>query len=281
MTFRGEEMMKTQLSFKKYISFFRLRFAVGLQYRSAALAGIFTQFMWGVMEILIFNAFYATSPEAFPMTLSATVSYIWLQQAFLAIFATWQYEEEIFDAITNGTIAYELIRPIDIYHMWFSRSMALRMAKGVLRCFPLLFFVVLLPAPYGIAAPESILSFVFFLITLALALLVTVAYTTLIYVLTMFLISPQGLRILAVSVTELCSGAIIPLPFFPDNIRRVLETLPFASMQNVPLRVYSGDLAGTELLFALSMQLFWLTLLLVVGKVLCNKALRQIIVQGG
>ena len=60
-----------------------------------------------------------------------------------------------------------------------------------------------------------------------------------------------------------------------------METLPFASMQNVPLRVYSGDLAGTELLFALSMQLFWLTMLLVIGKVLCNKALKQIAVQGG
>ncbi len=274
-------MMKKQLSSKKYISFFRLRFAVGLQYRSAALAGIFTQFMWGAMEILIFNAFYTTDPKAFPMTLSATVSYIWLQQAFLAFFSTWQFEEEIFDTITNGNIAYELARPIDIYQVWLSRSVALRMAKGFLRCFPLLFFAVLLPAPYGIAAPESILSFVLFLITLALGLFVTVAYTTLIYVLTMFLISPQGLRILAVSVTELCSGAIIPLPFFPDNIRRVMETLPFASMQNVPLRVYSGDLAGTELLFALSMQLFWLTMLLVIGKVLCNKALKQIAVQGG
>ena len=49
------------------------------------------------------------------------------------------------------------------------------------------------------------------------------------------------------SVTELLQGAIIPLPFFPDAVRQILELLPFAAMQNVPLRVYSGDLSGAAL----------------------------------
>ncbi|AGI39710.1 hypothetical protein Clst_1656 [Thermoclostridium stercorarium subsp. stercorarium DSM 8532] len=35
---------------KKYISFFRIRFINGLQYRSAAYAGIMTQFAWGSMR---------------------------------------------------------------------------------------------------------------------------------------------------------------------------------------------------------------------------------------
>ena len=34
---------------KKYLSFFRLRFNTGLQYRAAALAGIVTQFFWGCL----------------------------------------------------------------------------------------------------------------------------------------------------------------------------------------------------------------------------------------
>ena len=67
----------------KYLSFFRLRFAMGLQYRTAALAGIVTQFVWGFMEIMIFKAFYRADAASFPMSFQATVSYIWLQQAFL------------------------------------------------------------------------------------------------------------------------------------------------------------------------------------------------------
>lgn len=52
---------------KKYLSFFRLRFAMGLQYRTAALAGITTQFAWGFMEIMIFHAFYRADAASFPM----------------------------------------------------------------------------------------------------------------------------------------------------------------------------------------------------------------------
>ena len=47
---------------KKYLSFFRLRFSMGLQYRAAAFGGIVTQFVWGLMEIMIFRAFYRADP---------------------------------------------------------------------------------------------------------------------------------------------------------------------------------------------------------------------------
>ena len=52
---------------KKYISFFRLRFSMGLQYRTAAFAGIATQFVWGFMETLMFKAFYEAEPENVPI----------------------------------------------------------------------------------------------------------------------------------------------------------------------------------------------------------------------
>ena len=91
----------------KYLSFFRLRFAMGLQYRTAALAGIVTQFVWGFMEIMIFKAFYRADAASFPMSFQATVSYIWLQQAFLSLFAAWMMDNEIFSMIINDDVAYE------------------------------------------------------------------------------------------------------------------------------------------------------------------------------
>ena len=70
---------------RKYLSFFRLRFAMNLQYRVAALAGIVCQFAWGGMAILAFYAFYESAPDSFPMDFQATASYIWMQQAFLGL----------------------------------------------------------------------------------------------------------------------------------------------------------------------------------------------------
>lgn len=165
MTYRTEDEFV-----KKYLSFFRLRFLYGTSVQAAALAGIATQFVWGFLEIMVYRAFYEADANAFPMTLSATAAYVWMQQAFLAFFATWMMENEIFDSIVNGNISYELCRPIRIYNMWFSRSLAIRISRAVLRCFPILIVAAFLPQPYGLAAPESVMSFVLFAVTLVLGL---------------------------------------------------------------------------------------------------------------
>ena len=72
---------------KPYISVLRVRFLNGLQYRAAALGGLVTQFFWGVMAIFLYQAFYLSGGEAQTISFSQLVTYVWLQQAFLAILA--------------------------------------------------------------------------------------------------------------------------------------------------------------------------------------------------
>lgn len=85
----------------------------------------------------------------------------------------------------------------------------------------------------------------------------------------------------SMSVVEFFSGAVIPLPFFPDRVRMIFELLPFGSMQNVPLRIYSGDLAGAAMGRAILVQFLWLSVLIAVGKLLNALAMRKITLQGG
>lgn len=266
---------------RKYFAFFRLRFSTGLQYRAAALAGIVTQFVWGAMEILMFRAFYRADADAFPMTLQATSSYVWMQQAFLALFMAWMMENDIFSSIVNGNIAYELCRPVSVYHMWFARSCANRLSRALLRCGPILLVAAFLPAPYGITLPAGLPAFFLFLLAMCAGVGVTVAFCMLIYMLCFFTISAAGLRMVFISVVEFFQGAVIPLPFFPENIRKVMELLPFASMQNVPLRIYSGDLSGRPMYQALALQFFWLAALIFLGELLHLLAMKKIVVQGG
>lgn len=266
---------------KKYLSFFRMSFTMGLQYRAAALAGMVTQFAWGFLEILVFQAFYKAEPGAFPMTMSATASYVWMQQAFLALFATWMMENDIFETIASGNISYSLCRPIRIYHMWFSQSAATRVSRAALRCFPILIVAAFLPEGYGMAGAASAWHFALFVVTLILGLLVTVAFSMLVYVLTFFTISPQGVRIVFTSMVEFFAGAIIPLPFFPAGWQRVLEMLPFASMQNVALRIYSGSMSAAEMKRAVILQVVWLAVLVWLGSGLSRLAEKKVTIQGG
>lgn len=266
---------------KKYLSFFRIRFIHGMQYRAAAWAGVTTQFAWGGMTLLMFWAFYREGNNSFPMTFSQLSSYIWLQQAFLALYMAWYFDDEIFNSITSGNISYDLCRPADIYTMWFIKNMAVRLSRAVLRCMPILIVAVFLPEPFNISLPDSALGGIMFLISMFLGLLVMVSFSMLIYITAFYTISSMGIRILAISIVEFFSGAVIPLPFFPVGWQKIMYLLPFAYMQNTPFQIYSGYIKGMEILSSILIQLLWLAALLLLGILFMKNALKKVVVQGG
>lgn len=266
---------------KGYWSFFRIRFVTGLQYRIAAYAGVTTQIAWGFLEIFLFRAFYDANPAAFPMEFSQLSAYVWLQQAFLALFMTWFFDNEVFESIASGSIAYELTRPMDLYSMWFVKNLASRFSKAVLRCAPVLLIAFLVPAPFGLSLPASPVSFLLFLLTMVVGVLVVVGFGMLVYILSFYTISSVGIRMVALSLTEFLTGAIVPLPFLPEPVQAVIGLTPFAAMQNLPLRVYSGNLAGVELAGGILLQVLWLAVLLAGGRLWMGRALKRVVVQGG
>ncbi|HHW47919.1 MAG TPA: ABC transporter permease, partial [Clostridiaceae bacterium] len=247
---------------KKYYALFRIRFINSLHYRAAALAGLATQFAWGFMEILAFSAFYRANPDAFPMEFSQTVSYVWMQQAFLTLFMMWFWENEIATAIMEGSIAYEMVRPVDLYNRWFCQIAANRLARAALRCAPILIVAFIVPEPYRMSLPPDIVQFLLFLFSTLLALCVVVAFSMILYILLFNTVSPMGVRIIAVVISGFFAGLYVPLPFFPTLVRAVAGLLPFAAMQNMPLRIYSGNIAGTDALAGIALQVFWLVVLL-------------------
>lgn len=93
------------------------------------------------------------------MRFDQLASYIWLQQAFLALFMNWYWDEDILSAITEGSIAYELCRPLDLYIMWFARSAASRLAKAVMRCMPILVIAAFCRRRFVSACPPACRTF--------------------------------------------------------------------------------------------------------------------------
>ena len=266
---------------KKYASLFRIRFINALEYRAAALAGMVTQFAWGFMEIFAFTAFYRSDPGAFPMEFSQTVSYIWIQQAFLALFMMWFWENDIAAAITEGSIAYEMVRPMDIYGRWFCQASANRLARAMLRCAPILIVAFAVPPPYRLSLPASFEHLLLFVLSSALSLGVVVSCSMLLYISLFYTLSSMGARLIAAVLSDFLAGATVPLPFFPAPFRAVAELLPFAAMQNMPLRIYSGNIAGTDAIRGIALQVFWLVTLTAVGRAAMKRALKRVVVQGG
>jgi ABC-2 type transport system permease protein len=266
---------------KKYFAYFRLRLLHSLQYRTAAAAGIVTQFFWGFMEIQLYRAFYTEHAAVFPMEFEALAGYIWLRQAFLAFFNTWTFENELFRSILDGNVAYELLRPTDLYFMWFSRTAAVRISKALLRFWPILLVAFLLPDPIGMSLPGSFGVFCLFVLSSALTLGVTVAFTLIVYFSCFYTLSSDGLRAILTPVSDLLAGGLLPIPFMPVFFQRIIKFSPFGSMLNAPLRIYSGDISGAETMETMLLQLFWLLALVFCGMLLQRKGMKKLCVQGG
>ena len=269
------------MQYKKYLSLFRIRMLYGLQYRAAALAGIATQFAWGGMRILAFSAFYRADPAAFPMGIESLSSYIWLQQALLALLNSWFFDGELLEMITSGNVSYELCRPVSLYDSWLVKTMSIRVSRVLLRSLPILLFALLLPRPYGLSAPASVPLGLLAALSTVLGFLVLSTFSMLVYIAAFYTTSSLGVRIIAINIVEFFSGGLLPLSFFPDWMQDFLRIQPFSSVQDTPFMIYGGSFSQGQVILSLLLQLFWTAAFWTVGRLWMKAALRRTVVHGG
>lgn len=266
---------------KVYFSVLKLRLINGLQYRVAALAGMVTQFFWGFMFIMIYEAFYSSAVEIMPIALDQLIAYVWLQQAFLVFVMLWYRDMELFNLITSGNIAYELCRPCGIYGFWYAKLLAQRLAGALLRCLPILITAFFLPKPYNLTLPPDLLTFVLFIVTLTLGLLILVSISMFIYISVFITMSPVGSLLMIGVFGEFLAGLIIPVPLMPLWLQKIVHLLPFRLTADLPFRIFTGHIVHDQALRAIFLQSAWLCLLIFLGNLALKKVLRRVIVQGG
>jgi ABC-2 type transport system permease protein len=248
-----------------------------IQYRVAAVAGICTQFFWGIIHLMIFTAFYRSSSIGTPLAYSDTVTYLWLTQAFLLLLP-WRPDPDVTDMVRTGNIAYELVKPLGLYPMWYVRSIAMRVAPTLLRC-PLV--VGLAMVFLGMRAPPTWQCAALFWCGFVCAILLGAAITTLLTISVLWTLSARGTITMVTAVVNLLSGSIVPLPLFPDWAQGMLAWQPFRGLMDTPFRLYLGHLSGRAAALALAHQLGWTLVLVLLGQSLVRIAQRRIVVQGG
>jgi len=263
-----------------YWACFRAALQVALAYRAAALAGIATQFFWGLLRIAVFSAFYAASTMRQPLELAQVIDYIWLGQAFLALLPT-RADPVVTAAVRDGTIAYELARPVDLHGYWFARAISLKLGPALLRAPPLITCALLLmPESIALRGPASGAAFAIFGLSMLLALLVGACLTVLVDVFTLRALDGEGAAILVFAGAWVLSG-MVPVPLLPPGISTVVEWLPFAALADLPFRAYVGQIGTDAALLVLLRQLGWVVVLWLTSRMLLAVTLRRVVVQGG
>lgn len=249
------------------------------QYRAAAVAGIATQLFWGVMRVMIFSAFYAsaTLTQEMPLTLQQTITYVLICQILLSTMP-WTLDLEVEQMLRTGSVVYEMVKPLDLYSYWYARVLAMRCIPLVVKGIPL---AILCFAFLDMSLPASAIHGVLFVVSLAGALLLSAAFTTLVMTSLFWTIVGEGIIRLLPMIILVFTGMLIPLPLFPDWLQPLLLILPFRGLLDTPLRFYTGSIASEMAFGPLAHQCFWIVALVCLGRWLVGRATHRLVVHGG
>ncbi len=262
---------------RPYVAILSARFRMLLQYRAAAIAGFGTQLFWGLIRVMIFEAFYRSSSASQPMTAAEVVTYVWLGQALLGMIP-WNPDRDVQAMVRTGVVAYEMVRPLDLYTFWFARAIALRSAPTILRSVPLFALAI---AFFEMSPPVSWAAFGAWSLATVGALLLSAAITTLITISLMWTVSGDGIGGLIPISVLIFSGMIVPLPLFPDWAQSMLAALPFRGLVDAPFRLYMGHIPPSGVLGVLAHQIVWIGIFVAAGKLALARGTRRLVVQGG
>ena len=262
---------------KAYLSVFRMRWKMELQYRGAVIGGVICQMFFGLILIALYRALYAGKPQTMP--LSSVTTYVWLQQAFFRMLLA--SDGDLLDKIRTGNIAYDLCRPLQLYGYYYSRIMAQKLLGSLLRAAPMLVFAALLPDGWGICGPVSLSAFCVAVLGLFLGLLCMCALENVTMGFTMRTLDSRGMQAMLNLLMMILSGNILPLTLFPDGWQKVITALPYAQLLDAPIRLYTGERALSAAPAVLLLQAAWTAAIVGLGLLLWRSNQKRLVLQGG
>lgn len=251
---------------------------MGLQYKEAAIAGLSTQFFWGLLYAFLYKSFYSHT-NIKSINYGELMCYVWLTQTFFAMILITIKDHNITTMIKDGSVAFELCRPYNLYFWWYMRLLSKRYAAVTLRSIPILIFAFIIPKPYGLMLPISIEAFIVFIITLLLGSFLVVGISMLIQCISFFTIEDRGVAGIVCTLGDLLSGFQLPIPLLPLFLINITKYLPFRFIGDLPFRIYSGNIAIDYTLIL--WQIFWIITLIIIGNLVLKIALRKVVIHGG
>jgi len=262
---------------RPYLAVLKCRLAATLQYRSAALSGVVTQLFWGGVKTMILMALYAQAEGPQPITLAQAITYVWLGQATVTLLP-WDIDDEVEEMVKSGNVANALIHPIDMYGLFFTRSLALRLFPTLVRAS---IVIVITATLFDLSLPVSGGAALAFALSLVFAAALASAITAIVSTTLFWTVCGEGIQRLMPHFTLLLSGLVLPLPLFPDWLQPLLSIQPFRGIIDIPCRIYTGVIPLGEVFYAFLFQVAWLTVIVKAGRWLMTKALTRVEIQGG
>ncbi len=269
----------TSARVKQCLALIRGSIMEGLTFRTGTIVSIIGNLIYLVIIYFLWKAIYNSSPTDVVngMTFYDTLVYLVLAAAmfnFLDSFVVW----DIGRSYQTGELVEFLVKPIDYQIYLFFSHFGNNIVAFVITFLPT-FFIIYFVTQGSFALGINI---IFFLISILLAVGVNFCVDFLVGIICFYTQSIWGVNIMKEVVVSLLSGATIPLAFFPEKFRMIVDLLPFQAIYNMPLQILTDkNMAGMDYIKSIGLQLFWLVVLYYAGKLFWKRSMRILTVNGG
>ena len=247
-----------------------------LALRSSYYIGLLREFLFLLLSIQLFRTLYSGSQSGLDATLSETVTYLIISK--FAQFFNMSTMGRIQSRIISGEIATDLLRPVEYDFLMLVQEFGAWLQRILSIAIPDVLFSLLL---VKFKPPGSIAFGLCFAASLFLSFLIMFFANYSVSLAAFWIPYLWSLNNVSTTLFIILSGAMIPLWFYPDGIRVVLEWLPFSFAVYMPINIYLGRIALEELPLLFFKQTLWILILWLISRFIWSRATRKIIVNGG
>jgi len=223
----------------------------------------------------IWTALYAQNVAPLNLPLHSMITYATvalLMSLILEVDGTRLIREKV----REGTIATDLMKPISVPFYFFSDGVGQTALHALLVVPSILFALGLV----HIDLPRWQV-FLAFLGSFALGYVVNFFVNFVMNAIAFWTLETFAVQLIVRWVSDLLSGQIVPLTFFPGVLGRIVFALPFAAIYSTPLLIYVGVISPAQYGRYFAVQALWLALFAFLSWVVWRAASRRVVIQGG
>lgn len=253
-----------------------------MAYRGAFFLFIFISMFGSFISYFLWMAVYRSASADTLEGLSRNEMTIYVFMIYVtSALVTISIADWVGDDVVKGTVAMNLIKPIDYRFSLVSRAFG-----DVIHRFlaPAVFIwagveiykMKVLHLPF-----EDPRLLVLYLCSCVMSFLIYVLFDFCFGMIAFFTTYIFGMMMVKAALLSFLMGQMIPLSFFPVPLQRLFDFLPFSSMVYTPVMIYLGKYSAGQLVFVLCRQVFWVIFLYLIGTVIWRRVTKRLVVLGG
>lgn len=263
---------------KKYFVVTRKVFLTITVFRFNFFFSIVSNMVYITIIYFLWSSIYGSGSKSLNgMTFNQVFVYLALASTIFSLFTTfveWGMSREVIE----GSIIMHFIKPVDLMMYKLFECLGYVLLKLVTITIPTVLVILLVFKP---DMPIG-LNLLIFPVSIILSYLIMFNIDFLVGLICFYNESTWGMSSAKDSIVMLLSGAVIPISFFPETLKTIVNFLPFQAIYNIPLNtLISNKFGAGDYINNFLVQIFWILLLFAINRLFYRKAVKVITVNGG